>query len=123
MEISQIDSTMTTAEYTTSGLQWIHINSTISLIALTLGISIFVISYFAGGRENKSRLLFSVFFALLIGFFSMPLIIKAGQWLGIMKSEMGTVFVITVVMFFVASIAANLYEIVTVTAREARPPK
>ncbi|MBN2410321.1 hypothetical protein JXQ31_01440 [candidate division KSB1 bacterium] len=122
MEISQIDSTIT-AESAVTGLQWIHMNNTISLIALTLGISIFVISYFAGGKENKSRLVFSVLFALLIGFFSMPLVIKAAHWLGIMESNFGIVFVVTVVMLFVACIAANLYEIVTVTAREARPPK
>ncbi len=122
MEIAQIDSSIT-AESAAAGLQWIPMNNTISLIALTLGIAIFVISYFAGGRENKSRLVFSVLFALLIGFFSMPLVIKAAFWLGIMQSDFGRVFVITVVMLFVASIAANLYEIVTVTAREARPPK
>jgi len=122
MEITQLDSTITT-EFTNTGLQWIQMNNTIPLIALTLGISIFVISYFAGGRENKTRLLFSVIFALLIGFFSMPLIIKAGHWLGLMNSKFGSIVVITFIMFFVASIAANIYEIVNVSAREARPPE
>jgi hypothetical protein len=122
MEITTIDSTQIT-EPVMNSIQWIPINRTISLIALTLGIAIFVISYFAGGKENNTKSLFSICFAVLIGFFSFPLFIKAGEWLGIMNSGYGKIAIITLVMIFVAAIATNIYEIVTVTAREARPPK
>ncbi len=122
MEITQVDSTRI-AEPILNNLQWIPINRTLSLIAITLGLAILVISYFAGGKENSVKSLFSVCFSVLIGFFSFPLFITAANWLGIMNWQYGMIAVILVVLIFVAIITANIYEIVTVTAREARPPK
>ncbi len=121
MEIAQADS-LFTIEKTSGGIHWIVFNDTISIIALTLGVGIFIISYFAGGRENKSRIFFSIIFSLLVSFFSMPLFIKACEWLGIAGTPWGDIALVTFVMIFVAAVASNAYEIVTVSAKEARPP-
>ena len=122
MEITEVDSTQV-VEPIVNSLQWIPINKTLSLIAITLGLAIFVISYFAGGKDNNTKSLFSICFAVLIGLFSFPLFVKAAEWLGIIKTQYGMISVIVIVMIFVAAVATNIYEIVTVTAREARPPK
>jgi hypothetical protein len=102
---------------------WFPVHRTVTLIAVVLACVIFVICYFAGGRENKNRIFFSYIFAALIGIMVMPLLIKAGLWLGILNSEWGAAILTSVDFIVVAAVAVNVYEIITVTAREARPPQ
>jgi hypothetical protein len=104
-------------------LWWFPIHRTVSLIALVLACVIFVMSYFAGGRENKNRIFFSSVLAALIGIMVMPFLIKAGIWLGILNNEWGAGILISVDFIIIAAVAVNVYEIITVTAREARPPR
>ena len=122
MEFVEIDSTQALAPVTNGQFQWLHFNNTLSIVAITMGLCIFVIAYFAGGRENSTRIIFSVVLAWLVGFFSMPLLIRAATWLGLLDMPYGNVILVSVLILLVAALAANAYEIVTVTAREARPP-
>lgn len=102
-------------------LVWFTIHPTISIVALALAMLIFVIAYFAGGRENRAKLLVSILLSLLIGVLSMPLFIKFGRALGLLTSTGGVVFVLVLLMTFIAALSAHIYEIITVSAREARP--
>jgi hypothetical protein len=102
---------------------WITIHQTVSLVALVLACVIFVMGYFAGGKENKNRILFSFLFASVTGILVMPLFLKAGEWLGLTENGWGVAIVIICDFIFIAAVAVNMYEIITVTAREARPPQ
>ncbi len=102
-------------------VEWFKIDKTVSYVALVVGLFIIVIAYFAGGRENKAKLIFSILSATLIGILSMPLFIKFGRWLGIFGHQWGEIFLLTVFIIFVTALASHAYEIVTVSAREARP--
>lgn len=104
---------MPTASVT--GFHWPAVNATASIVALALGGAIFIFGLFAGARANKVRLLFAVLLATAIGWFAMPLALKAAQALKLLETQTGTVVVISVMMGFVAALATSIYEIVTVT--------
>ena len=117
------DSTAQVSQAAQELLWWPEIHSTVSIIALVLGFLILIIAYFAGARDNRSKIVFSVVSAFLIGVLSMPMFIKMARFLGILSEPWGQVTILVLVMFFVALIASHAYEIVTVSAREARPPE
>ncbi len=103
---------------------WPEISETITLVALILGFLIIVISYFAGARENSSKIFFSIILSTAITVLSMPLLIHATSWvLGSTQSLWATIFMIFVAILFTATVAVHAYEIVVVSAREARPPE
>ncbi len=102
-------------------LVWFQINETISIVALTVGILIFIIAYFAGGKENLSKLIASTVLSILIAVLAMPLFIKFGRFLGIMNTRGGEIFILLLLLFFISGLSAHIYEIITVSAREARP--
>ncbi len=102
-------------------LVWFPVNETISIVALTVGILIFIIAYFAGGKENFSKIIASTVISILIAMLAMPLFIKLGQFFGILNSREGEIFILVLLMFFIAGLSAHIYEIITVSAREARP--
>ena len=102
---------------------WPEISDTITLVALILGFLIIVISYFAGARENSNKIFFSIILSTAITLLSMPLLIYATSWvLGSTQSRWGPIFMIFVAILFTATVAVHAYEIVVVSAREARPP-
>jgi hypothetical protein len=104
-------------------LWWPEISDTITLVALILGFLVIIISYFAGARENSNKIFFSIILATAITLLSMPLLIYAMSWvLDSSQSLWGTIFVIVVAVIFAATVAVHAYEIVVVSAREARPP-
>ncbi len=102
-------------------LVWFEIHPTVSIVAFALGVMIFIIAYFAGGRENFTKLWSSIIISLLISVLSMPIFIKFGHFFGLLKTKLGEIFVLFLFMIFVSALAGHLYEIVTVSAREARP--
>ena len=102
-------------------LIWFDINPTVSLIALTLGVMIFIMAYFAGGKENRSKLWMSTVLSIVISILAMPLFIRFGRALGILRDKYGEIFILLLLMFFISGLAAHIYEIITVSAREARP--
>ncbi|MDD4872542.1 MAG: hypothetical protein PHR77_18485 [Kiritimatiellae bacterium] len=94
---------------------WPELNTTASIAALVLAIAIFVFGVLSGARANKVRILFALILATAIGFFTMPLAIKAIRLLHIMDTKAGVVILVSLMMFFVSAVAANIYEIITVT--------
>lgn len=94
---------------------WPVISNTASIVAIVLAGAIFVFGVFSGARANKVRLIFAVCLSAVIGWFAMPLAIKAGLALHMLDTKTGVMILITAMMVFVAALAATIYEIVTVT--------
>jgi len=117
------DTLQYTIEPLPPAIWWIPVNQTVAIVALALAVVIFIISYFAGGKENKGRILFSYLFASVSGILVMPLLIKAGTWLGLLNNDWGVTVLVMIDFVFIAAVAVNIYEIIIVTAREARPPQ
>ncbi len=104
-------------------LPWFKINETASVVALTMGLIIFIISYFAGGRENRNKLIISTILSVVITTFAVPLFLKFGNWTGLVKSQEGMIFLVLLIFIFLGGLACHIYEIVTVSAKEAHPPE
>jgi uncharacterized membrane protein len=112
-----------TTQITQPALWWPEFNTTVTTIAMALGLLLLIIAYFAGARDNQNKIIFSIFTASLIGFLSMPLFIKLGEILGVIQNRWGRVGILTLAIIFVATVSSHVYEIITVSAREARPPE
>jgi hypothetical protein len=56
-----------------------------------------------------------VLLSTAIGWFAMPLAIKAAAALHILELQAGVVILITAMMLLVAAVATSIYEIITVT--------
>lgn len=94
---------------------WPELNNTASIVALVVALMIFVFAMFSGALANKIRIVFAVSLATAIGWFVMPLAVKAAAALNIIDTKTGVVILVTVMMFFVAAVATSIYEIITVT--------
>ena len=94
---------------------WPDISNTVSIVALALALAIFVFGIFSGVRANKVRIVFAVCMSTVIGWFTMPLAVKAASALHVADTKTGVVVLVTVIMFLVAAVATSLYEIITVT--------
>lgn len=94
---------------------WPEFGSTVSIVALALAVAVFVFAAFSGARANKVRIIFAVCLATVIGWFIMPLAVKAASALHIADTKAGVVILVTLMMFLVAAVAACIYEIITVT--------
>jgi len=100
-----------------------HADEKIMLIAVALGIAIILIGYFfAGGKNNKAAVMFAISVSTVVGILTLPLIFKLGESLDLMNRPPAVTFLIILDFVFIATVSALAYEIVTVTAREARPP-
>ena len=102
-------------------VEWFKVDKTVSYIALVIGLFIILIAYFSGGKENRNKLLFAIISAAVIGILSLPLFIKFGIWIGLLGHQWGVIVIMIVFIAFIAALASHAYEIVTVTAKEARP--
>ncbi len=94
---------------------WPDFSNTVSIVALVMALMIFVFAMFSGVRANKIRIVFAVCLSTVIGWFAMPLAVKAASALNIVDTKSGVVILVTVMMFFVAAVATSIYEIITVT--------
>jgi len=94
---------------------WPEISNTVSIIALALALAVFVFGAFSGALANKARIVFAVCLSTVIGWFAMPLAVKAASALHIVDTKAGVVILVTVMMFLVAAVATSIYEIITVT--------
>lgn len=94
---------------------WPEISNTVSIVALVVALMIFVFGMFSGARANKLRIVFAVCLSTVIGWFAMPLAVKAASALHIVDTKSGIVILVTVMMLFVAAVATSIYEIITVT--------
>ena len=96
-------------------LVWPGINGTVPIIAVVLALAIFVFGAFSGARANKVRVVFAVCLATVIGWFAMPLAIRAASAVHLSDTQSGVVILISAMMFLVAAVATSLYEVITVT--------
>ena len=94
---------------------WPVISNMVSIVALVVALMIFVFAMFSGALANKIRIIFAVSLSTAIGWFAMPLAVKAASALSIMDTKSGVMILVTVMMFFVAAVATSIYEIITVT--------
>ena len=94
---------------------WPAVNSTVSIVAVVVALVIFLFAAFTGARANKARVAVAVVLATVIGWLSLPMLVRGAQALGVMDTKGGEVAVITVAMLFVALLATGIYEILTVT--------
>lgn len=94
---------------------WPVLHDTASIVAVVLAAAIFLFGMFSGAWANKVRMLFAVCLSTGIGWFTMPLAVKAASALHLLGTKTGEVILITAMMAFVAALASSIYEIVTVT--------
>jgi hypothetical protein len=94
---------------------WPEISNTVSIAALVLALAVFVFGVFSGVRANKARIIFAVCLSSVIGWLTMPLAVKAASALHLVNTKTGVVILVTAMMVFVAVVATNIYEIITVT--------
>jgi hypothetical protein len=94
---------------------WPEMSNTVSIVALVVALMVFVFGAFSGARANKIRIVFAVILSTAIGWFAMPLAVKAASALHILDMNSGLMILITAMMLFVAAVATSIYEIITVT--------
>ena len=94
---------------------WPEINFTVSIVAFVLMLVIFVLGAFSGARANKVRVVFAVLLSTLIGWFVMPLAVKAASAINISDTKAGVVIIVTIMLLLVSAVATSIYEIITVT--------
>ncbi len=117
----QADSTRAVVEREQMIIEWFKVDKTVAYVALVVGLFIIIIAYFSGGRENRHKLIFSILSSAVIGILTMPLFIKFGIWIGLFGYQWGEILLMTIYIFYIAALSCNAYEIVTVSAKEARP--
>jgi len=115
------DSTRALVEREQMVIEWFKVDRTVAYVALVVGLFIILIAYFSGGRENRAKLIFSILSSVVIGILTMPLFIKFGIWVGLFGYQWGEIVLMTIYILYIAALSCNAYEIVTVSAKEARP--
>ncbi len=100
-------------------------------VAITFGVVIYFIGYFAGGRLNKPKILGSIVMATLVALLGRSceawLRSHLTAWLYMaIKHEIAAAMIVDVVVYifwtaFIAGIAVYTYETFVVTAKEAHP--
>ncbi|MBN2011448.1 hypothetical protein JW960_19100 [candidate division KSB1 bacterium] len=106
-------------------------SSIIIFVALTFGVVIYVIGYYAGARLNKPKILGAITMATLVGLLGRSVEAYARYWLyywleqaihkPVLSAIVVDVFVYTIWITFIAGISVHVYETFVVTAKEAHP--
>lgn len=91
-------------------------NNLIYYVAIAIGFFIIFVAYFfGGGRMNKVKITLSIITAILIGVFTLPLLLKiAGKGQPIVVA-----FFILIDIIFTAIVACHMYELVVIGTHEA----
>ncbi len=90
-------------------------------VAIIVGLFIIFVSYFFGGaRTQKFKVIFSVFMGVIVGYFTLPLLLKLGE-----DYIVGNPFLVTLIILvdfvFVAAVTCFLYELIVIRSGEAFP--
>jgi hypothetical protein len=102
--------------------RWPSLGNTVPWVAFVIGLLIFVISYFAGGRQQQRKIIFATVFSVVIGALCVPLFDKLEIFVsGLFGAGTARIVVMLLFMLYVVAVGIHLYEIITVTAREAHP--
>lgn len=111
----------TTAETFSVDSLWINLGSTVVTVAVVLGIFVYILGFWSGGRRNKAKINVCILFTTLINFFAMPFALKIyrlfSDWL---TPTIGFIVTLTLWIAFMAGVALHMYEIFVVTAKEAQ---
>ncbi len=93
----------------------------ILVVAAAVGILIVIIGYFfAGGKYNQTKLIFSIVVSAGVGILIFPGLFKLAAMAGLGGPIVNTAIVLFD-LIFVGIVSCHAYEIVTVTAQEAHP--
>lgn len=118
------DSTVTDTTINPFGEKLIHsyqMGDYVLLVALAIGLIIILIGYFfAGGKKNRTVLVFSIIVSSLVGILVLPGMFKIAASLGLDSPYIHTGLII-LDLIFVSIVSCHAYELVTVTAKEAHP--
>ena len=103
----------------------------IIFVALTFGVVIYIIGYYAGARLNKPKILGAIIMATVVGVLGRSVEAlaryKLTLWLNdaikneIVSTIVVDIFVYVVWIAFIAGISVHVYETFVVTAKEAHP--
>jgi len=94
---------------------WPELGQTSAIVALVLALAVFVFGALSGAWANKVRIVAAVLLGTAIGWFAMPMLVKAARLVHALDGEIGVVVLVTCAMLFVSAITACIYEIITVT--------
>jgi len=90
-------------------------------VAIIVGLFIIFVSYFFGGaRSQKFKVIFSIFMGVIVGYFTLPLLLKLGQDY-IAENPFLVTIIILVDFVFVAAVTCFLYELIVIRSGEAFP--
>ncbi len=107
------DSLMYAQDFT---FRWFLFESNIVYyVAIAIGFFIIFVAYFfGGGKMNKMKIVLSIITGIVIGLFTLPLLLKiAGH------SPLVVAFFILVDLIFTAVVACHMYELVVIGTHEA----
>ena len=107
------DSLMYAQDFT---FRWFLFESNIVYyVAIAIGFFIIFVAYFfGGGRMNKMKIVLSIITGIVIGLFTLPLLLKiAGH------SPLVVAFFILIDIIFTAVVACHMYELVVIGTHEA----
>jgi hypothetical protein len=84
-------------------------------VAIAIGFFIIFVAYFfGGGKMNKMKIILSIVTGIVIGVFTLPLLLKiAGD------SPLVVAFFILIDIIFTAIVACHMYELVVIGTHEA----
>ena len=96
---------------------WFQLNADIIYyIAVAIGFFIIFISYFfGGGKKNKIRIIMSISIGVLVGMFTLPLLLRIS---GPENPALSAIFIF-IDFIFTATVTCHLYELVIIGTHEA----
>jgi len=103
---------------------WPDFNPTVVWVAFIIGILIYLFGYLAGGKLSFGKIIVCVTVASIIGFFSRAVM---NPFFGFLVNSFGFsarcayILTSTIWMIYVLGVGIMLYEMLIVTAEEARP--
>jgi len=101
---------------------WPEVNSTVVWIALFVGVVLYIIGYFAGGRLSKGKIFVCIALTSILGFLAHPIINPIMRFLVLdLSFSPHSAYVLTSTgwMIFIVGVGVMMYETFTTTAAEA----
>ncbi len=94
--------------------------NTVVYVAVTVGLMLFVVGWFAGIKENKTKMFFSALIVVVVGFFSLrvPAIMVKYLTLYVFPATVSLAIVYFIWTFILLAMAIFLYETWIITFKE-----
>lgn len=103
---------------------WPEINTTVTWIAFIVGILIYFIGYFSGGKENRPKIIITMIVSGIVGFLGRGIMNPVVIFMVIslnFSPRYANVLTSFVWLMVTVGTAIYLYETLVVTAKEAHP--